>query len=59
MAHSVTKSIKFGMLKKGDRISSINELSNEFYLSRDTVQKAYGILEQDGIISPVKGKGFI
>ena len=58
IVHSVTKSIKFGKLKKGDRILSINELSNEFFLSRDTVQKAYGMLEQDGIILPVKGKGF-
>lgn len=58
IVHSVTKSIKFGKLKKGDRILSINELSNEFFLSRDTVQKAYGLLEQDGIILPVKGKGF-
>ncbi len=58
IVHSVTKSIKFGKLKKGDRILSINELSNEFFLSRDTVQKAYGVLEQDGIILPVKGKGF-
>lgn len=58
IVHSVTKSIRFGKLKKGDRILSINELSNEFFLSRDTVQKAYGLLEQDGIILPVKGKGF-
>ena len=55
---SITNAIKQGKLKKGDKIFSINELSNEFFLSRDTVQKAYDILEKRGIISPIKGKGF-
>jgi len=58
IVHSVTKSIKNGKLKKGDRILSINELSNEFFLSRDTVQKAYDMLEESGILIPIKGKGF-
>ena len=58
IVHSVTKAIKQGRFKKGDRIFSINELSNEFLLSRDTVQKAYDILEKDRIIAAVKGKGF-
>jgi len=55
---SITNSIKSGKLKKGDRVVSINELSNEFFLSRDTVQKAYEILEKKGILSPIRGKGF-
>ena len=58
IAHSVTKAIRQGKIKRGDRISSINELSNEFLLSRDTVQKAYDILEKDNIIQAVRGKGF-
>lgn len=58
IVHSVTKSIKLGKLKNGDRLLSINKLSNEFLLARDTVQKAYNILEEDGILVPVKGKGF-
>ncbi|MEO5590989.1 MAG: GntR family transcriptional regulator [Chitinophagaceae bacterium] len=58
IAHSVTKAIKQGKIKRGDRILSINELSNEFLLSRDTVQKAYDILEKEKIISAVRGKGF-
>ena len=56
--NSVTKSIKSGKLKKGDKILSINELSNECLLSRDTVQKAYTLLEEDGIITAIPGKGF-
>jgi DNA-binding transcriptional regulator YhcF (GntR family) len=55
---SINNSIKNGALKKGDRLLSINELSNEFFLSRDTVQKAYDLLEKKGVILPVRGKGF-
>ena len=58
IVHSVTKAIKQGKLKAGDRIFSINELSNEFFISLDTVQKAYDILQKDRIFSAVKGKGF-
>ncbi|MEO6288425.1 MAG: GntR family transcriptional regulator [Ginsengibacter sp.] len=58
IVHSVTKAIKQGRVKKGDRVFSINELSNEFLISRDTVQKAYDLLEKDKILSAVKGKGF-
>ena len=58
IVHSVTKAIKQGKLKAGDRIFSINELSNEFFISRDTVQKAYDILQKDKILVAVKGKGF-
>ena len=50
--------IKKGTLRKGDKILSINECSNEYFLSRDTVQKAYDILEERGIICAIKGKGF-
>lgn len=58
IVNSVTKAIKQGKFKKGDRIFSINELSNECFLSRDTVQKAYDLLEKEKIIAAVRGKGF-
>lgn len=58
IVHSITKAIKQGHYKKGDRILSINELSNEHFLSRDTVQKAYDLLEKEKIIESIRGKGF-
>lgn len=58
IVNSVTSAIRQSKLKKGDAISSINELSDEFMLSRDTVQKAYIILRKKGVITAVKGKGF-
>lgn len=54
----ITTSVKKGILRKGNKIPSINECSNEYFLSRDTVQKAYELLEQQGIIRAIKGKGF-
>ena len=58
IVNTITNAIRQGKLKKGDHIFSINELSDEFLLSRDTVQKAYGVLRKKGVITAVKGKGF-
>lgn len=58
IVNAVSNAIRQGKLKKGDNIFSINELSDEFLLSRDTVQKAYNLLRKKGIITSVKGKGF-
>ncbi|MEP7109232.1 MAG: GntR family transcriptional regulator [Ferruginibacter sp.] len=58
IVNTVTNAIRLGKLKKGDHIFSINELSDEFLLSRDTVQKAYSLLRKKGVITAVKGKGF-
>ena len=58
IVNAVTTSIRQGKLKKGDHIFSINELSDEFLLARDTVQKAYNMLRKKEVITSVKGKGF-
>ncbi len=55
---SIIDAVRRGNYKKGDRIFSINELSNEYFLARDTVQKAYNILHEKGVIISVKGKGY-
>ena len=55
---AITDAIRRGQLKKDQRIYSINELSNKYFLSRDTVEKAYNILRQQGTIHSVKGKGY-
>lgn len=54
----ILEDIESGRLKIGERISSINEMSFDFLLSRDTVEKAYNELKDRGIITSVKGKGF-
>jgi DNA-binding transcriptional regulator YhcF (GntR family) len=54
----IISGIESGILKKGQRIPSINETSAEFLLSRDTVEKAYVNLRKKGIIGSVRGKGY-
>lgn len=55
---SVTNNITLGNFDVDDKMPSINMLSEEFYLSRDTVEKAYKILKDRKIITSVRGKGF-
>ena len=55
---SVTQNITHGNLSMDDKMPSINNLSEEFNLSRDTVEKAYKILKERKIITAVRGKGF-
>ncbi|MDT0687215.1 GntR family transcriptional regulator [Autumnicola psychrophila] len=50
--------ISSGNLKVGEKIPSINELSESCYLSRDTVEKAYKQLKKQKVIISVKGKGY-
>lgn len=50
--------IEAGIFKKGQRIPSINETSEDLLLSRDTVEKAYVYLRKNGILSSVRGKGY-
>jgi DNA-binding transcriptional regulator YhcF (GntR family) len=54
----ITSDIEAGIFKKGQRIPSINETSEELLLSRDTVEKAYVYLRKKGILSSVRGKGY-
>lgn len=55
---SIIRNINNGSLAMGEKIPSINELSEEHLLSRDTVEKAYSILKKQNIIESVKGKGY-
>ncbi|MDX1284650.1 MAG: GntR family transcriptional regulator [Draconibacterium sp.] len=54
----IISDIEAGIFKKGQRVPSINETSEELLLSRDTVEKAYVYLKKKGILSAVRGKGY-
>lgn len=54
----IISDIETGIFKKGQRIPSINETSEELLLSRDTVEKAYVYLRKKGVLSSVRGKGY-
>ena len=55
---SIIHNISNGNLTMDQKIPSINMFSEEFYLSRDTVEKAYSILKERNIITSIRGKGF-
>lgn len=58
LINHVVSEIQEGKLQYGDKLASINEASEELYLARDTVERAYKKLKEMGIISPVRGKGY-
>ncbi|KAA9331672.1 GntR family transcriptional regulator [Hymenobacter busanensis] len=58
IVQSVIADIERGVLKKEDQLPSISELSAEYYLARDTVEKAYRELRARGFITSVQGKGY-
>ncbi|MBD3626574.1 GntR family transcriptional regulator [Cyclobacterium sp.] len=58
IVNSIIEDIENAHLLVGDKIPSINEISEEHYLSRDTVEKAYNQLKEKKIILSVKGKGY-
>lgn len=55
---SVYNGIKRRMLKKGDKVPSINKICSDFNLSRDTVMVAFNELKAKGILVAQPGKGY-
>ena len=58
LVNLIINHIKDGKLNVGDRLPSINEISSDYYLSRDTVEKALNELRKRGIITSVKRRGY-
>ena len=58
LANSIVDAVQSGKIKKDDVLPSINEISFEFEISRDTAEKGYRHLKHLGILGSVPGKGF-
>ena len=58
LSNSILKAIEEGSIEKDDLLPSINELSFELEISRDTVEKGYGYLKKIGVLGSVPGKGY-
>ncbi|MDR6942982.1 GntR family transcriptional regulator [Mucilaginibacter pocheonensis] len=58
IANSIKKDIDKGIYRKNDRLLSINAYSKQYKVARDTIEKAYIQLKQDGYIHSVSGKGY-
>lgn len=54
----VIASIRSGKAESGDMLPSMNELSDELGISKETVKKSYAILRDYGYVEPRQGKGF-
>ena len=53
----IERLIDSGELKEGDCLPSMNELSAELNISKETVKKVYSILRERGLIESMHGKG--
>ena len=49
--------ILIGIMKPNDQIPSVRSLSQELSINPNTIQKAFAVLEQQGFIYSVKGRG--
>ena len=58
LTNSILNAISTGKIKRDDILPSINELSFEFEISRDTAEKGYRHLKKLGILNSVPGKGY-
>jgi DNA-binding transcriptional regulator YhcF (GntR family) len=58
IAEGVVAGLRSGALRKGDRLPSINAACKAHGLSRDTVVKAYALLQDLRYLSAIHGKGF-
>lgn len=58
LTNSILSAIEGGKIKKDDLLPSINELSYELEISRDTAEKGYKNLKKIGVLGSVPGKGY-
>lgn len=54
----VEDAIKTGQLKPEESLPSMNDLSLEMDVSKETVKKAYSILRDKGVLESTQGKGY-
>ena len=54
---NITRMAALGALAKNEQIPSVRALAQELGVNPNTVQKAYGLLERDGVICSLPGKG--
>lgn len=58
LVNSILDAIEYGKFEKGMVLPSINELSCEMEVSRDTVEKSYQYLKQIGVLGSIERKGY-
>lgn len=53
----IQEQISDGQLGPGEKVPSENQLSEQFHISRQTVRKAIGTLEEGGLVQRIRGSG--
>jgi GntR family transcriptional regulator len=53
----IKEMVATGELKDGDQLPAVRALAQEIGINHNTIQKAFSLLERDGIIYSVAGKG--
>lgn len=49
--------IKLGAIKPGEYLPSVREVSLQYGVNPNTVQKAFSLLIEEGFVTPIVGKG--
>ncbi len=57
VAEKLQRMIVKGILAKDEQLPSVRSLAMELSVNPNTIQRAYGLLEREGYIYPVKGRG--
>ncbi len=57
LCEAVERMAACGVLESGSRLPSVRSLAEELAINPNTVQKAYRMLEHNGVIQTVPGKG--
>ena len=58
IADALLSGIQTKAIGVAEQLPSINEISAQYDVSRDTVERAYKLLKRDGFIKSVRGKGY-
>ena len=58
LSQTIINAIEMGKIGKDEMLPSINELSFELEISRDTAEKGYKYLKKLGVLASVPGKGY-
>lgn len=58
IAEQMRADILTGKIKQGEYLPSIRSLAKELKISVITTMKAYELLEEEGLVTAVQGKGF-
>ena len=57
LAQQVRHAVQLGILKPGDQLPTVKEVVSSLTINPNTVLKAYGILEAEGIAKGRRGQG--